>query len=75
MVWRKECCLPGTPLLNSRFWCWVLHEYDLDEKEFELSASLQVQRCFSNWFLSNFLLISFSQFVRVLIFALCRFMV
>ena len=54
---------------------WVVHEYGLDEKEFEPSASLQVRRCSTNCFLSNFLLIAFCQFVRLLIFALCRFMV
>ena len=54
---------------------WVVHAYGLDEKEFERSASLQV-RCYStNCFLSIFVLLAFCQFVRVLIFALCRFMV
>jgi len=54
---------------------WVVHEYGLDEKEFKPSASLQVQHYSTNCFLSIFLLIAFCQFVRVLIFALCRFMV
>ena len=53
----------------------VVHAYALDQKEFERSTSLQV-RCYStNCILSIFVLLAFCQFVSVLIFALCRFMV